>query len=161
MNHTCLYSPATERHRTLPPVLILCPAEGRRPSWPEQVQVEMLFVVGTVVSDIAIFVLKRDVKLQLTCCRNWLRRRTSGSRRGCRRSRGPGARCPSRTTRCACCCATSSTTPTSWTRRRPTNTSCHSTRAWWRVSSRHSRYSVTSTKTTRSVPVDYLTFHIP
>jgi len=36
MNHTCLYSPAAERHRALAgSLLIFRPAEGRRLSWPE------------------------------------------------------------------------------------------------------------------------------
>jgi len=34
MNHTCLYSPAAQHHRTLALVLISRPAEGRRLSWP-------------------------------------------------------------------------------------------------------------------------------
>jgi len=34
MSHTCLYSPAAERHRTLATVLISRPSEGRRLSWP-------------------------------------------------------------------------------------------------------------------------------
>jgi len=37
MNHTCLYSPAAQRHRTLVgglPVLIFRPAEDRRLRWP-------------------------------------------------------------------------------------------------------------------------------
>jgi len=43
------------------PVLISHPTEGRRLSWPG-----WLLTYRDVVSDIAVFVLKRDVKLQLT-----------------------------------------------------------------------------------------------
>ena len=33
MSHARLYSPAAEHHRSFWPVLISCPAEGRRLSW--------------------------------------------------------------------------------------------------------------------------------
>ena len=84
-------------------------------------------------------------------CRNWSRRPMSGSRLICRRSRGPGAQCRWRTSRSACCCAILSTMPPSWPIRPPMNTDCRCTRAWWRLWSKHSRYSATNTRTTRLV----------